>query len=614
MNIVVCIKQTPVAAETRLDENTKRLVREGVTLTVSSLDRRATLEALRLRKEVGGTVTVLTMGPPQARSALLELLGLGADKGVLLTDAAFAGSDTLATARGLAAALRRLNPDLIMCGKFSIDAETGQVPSEVAELLGLPQVTSIRSIQPTGRPNAMLVDRETDEGFERLEMPLPALVSVVELITTFRRSTPEELQAALAKPLETWSAADLGIDPATVGTKGSPTRVAELRSARLERQGTIVSGDDPQQAARQVADYLVKNGLFSRRDGRVKLRLRRRSPMRPDPRKAIWVVAEIVRGGPRPVTFELLGEAQDLADKLGGEVAAVLVGGSAAKEHIEALQAHGADTVYAALDDRLATYDTLLYTDVLVSAIRRHQPYAVLVPSTTNGRDWAPRVAARLGLGLTGDCVGLELDGNGELAQIKPAFGGNIVSPIYSSTRPIMATVRAGVLEAREPRHDVRPFVIPLELPKGERVAKLLESHVDPALGATKLDGADVVVTVGMGVGGPDKLPVVRELADTMDAAIGITLAVAVAKWLPPQLQVGLTGKSVAPRFYIAVGVSGQPNHLIGNRKARHIIAINNNREAPIFKSANLGVVGDWATIVPALTQALQEAKQRVRD
>ena len=613
MHIVVCIKQTPTPAEARFDEATKTLVREGVKVGISSLDRRALQEGLRLRDELGGSVTVLTMGPPQARVALQETLIMGADKAIHLVDPLFAGADTLATARTITMAMERLRPDLILCGKFTVDSETGQVPSEVAELLGLAQVTSARKIRSTENPNVLWVERETDDGYQQYEIPLPALISVVELITKSWRPTPEEIEAGKGLPVEEWTAADLQADPALLGATGSPTWVAELRSAQLERKGTVISGEDPVAAAQQLTNYLLERGLFESpvaRDGSPR---RRPSPKESDPTQAIWVVAELVEGSLRPVTFELLGKAQELANRLGGEVAAVLLGGPEVAAHTPALGAHGADTVYVASDPRLGVYDTELYTSILASAISHHQPSVVLLPSTTDGRDLAPRVAARLQVGLTGDCVGLELDAHGELAQLKPAFGGNIVAPIYSRTRPAMATVRPGMLEACEPDWDVQPRTVSLELPGDLKPRlKLLKSMVEPGLGATRLDAAQVVVGVGLGVGGPENLPMVRDLADALDAALAATLKVVTEEWLPTQMQIGLTGKAVAPRFYIAVGVSGQPNHLMGSRKAEHIIAINSDADAPIFKSADFGVVGDWAEVVPALTRAVLATRERV--
>jgi electron transfer flavoprotein alpha subunit len=610
VNTVVCIKQTPAPADVRFDEETKTLVREGVNLVISTLDRRALLEALRLRDEIGGTVSVLTMGPPKARLALVECLALGADRAIHLSDPLFAGADTLATAHALAKALDKLAPDLVMCGMFSVDSETGQVPSEIAEIMNRPQVTAARKIRPGDAPNTLLVERETDQGHQDYELTLPAVISITELIIAGRRASEEELESAKEKPLEVWTAADLGGDPSLFGEAGSPTWVSDIRSAHLERTGTVISGDDPQEAAEKIAAYLKENGLFQPRQHLEATKTRRPIPVNPDPQRAVWVFTELVDGGPRPVTQELLGTAQELADGLGGEVAAVLVGGPDVASLIPGLAASGADKVYVASDESLVDYDTECYTNLLVSAIQRYKPRVVLIPSTTNGRDLAPRVAARLQVGLTGDCVDLELDGDGNLAQIKPAFGGNIVSPIYSRTTPIMATVRPGMLAARRPDADVKPQVVSLEhYGSGESRVRLLKSDVEKDLGATRLDDAEVVVAVGMGIGGPENLPVIRELVDVLEGALASTLRIAQIGWLPPQIQLGLTGKAVAPRFYLAVGISGTPNHLIGSRKAEHIIAINNDPEAPIFKSVDFGVVGDWAQIVPALTRALKGIK-----
>lgn len=612
MNIVVCVKQAPAPADARIDEVTRTLVREGVRLVISSLDRRALLEGLRLRDEVGGTVTALSMGPPQARTALVECLALGADRAVHLSDKRFAGSDTLATSRALADALRRLGPDLVLCGRFTIDSETGQVPAEVAELLDLPQITSARKITPDAAPGVLSLERETDDGYEQYEVTLPAVVSVTEFIITTRRPTPEELEAAEQRPVETWTAEELGGNRRGYGAAGSPTWVGDLRPADFDRGGTVVSGEDPEEAARQLADFLVGRGIFEPGDRARPSGDRRPVPTSADPNRAVWVVAEPAGGRLPPVTFELLGAAQGLAHASGGEVAAVIIGGDGVKSYVADLGAYGADVVYVAADQGLEAYDTEAYTDVLASAVQRLRPWTVLLASAVNGRDLAPRVAARLQIGLTGDAVGLELDAEGRLAALKPAFGGSVVSPIYSRTEPVMATVRPGVLSATRPDRAVEPRVESLPAPQGTRARiRRLRAVVDDLIGASRLEDADVVVAVGMGIGGPEGVPTLRELADVTGGALAATLRVASAGWLPAQLQVGLTGKTVAPRFYIAVGVSGQPTHLTGSKKAEHVVAINSDPEAPMFKAADFGVVGDWAQVVPALTQALRSISTR---
>src|SRR5262245_21215612 len=202
MRIAVCIKQVPVVSALQFDPETKTLKREGVRTEVSSFDIRALLKAVVLRDMHGGEVVAVTMGPPQAREALAECLALGADRGVHLCDRAFAGSDTLATARTLAAALQGEVFDLILCGRNSVDAETGQVGPELAELLDLPQVTVARTLALDPAARRLTAERETDAGMETVTAPLPAVVTAAEDLAPERFTTKAEREAALSKPIE----------------------------------------------------------------------------------------------------------------------------------------------------------------------------------------------------------------------------------------------------------------------------------------------------------------------------------------------------------------------------------------------------------------------------
>ena len=224
------------------------------------------------------------------------------------------------------------------------------------------------------------------------------------------------------------------------------------------------------------------------------------------------------------------------------------------------------------------------------------------------GRDLAARVAGRLGLGLTGDCVGLEIDGQTRLVQLKLAFGGNIVVPILSRTMPQMSTVRPGTLTPVAPDWSVGPQVRPLsveELPDPR--VRVLESETDASAAGAELEHARVVVAVGKGVGAQENIAVVRELADALDAPLGATRDLVDLGWLPRQYQVGLSGKAISPDLYIAVAIRGPFNHTVGIQKAGTVVAINNSARAPIFRAADFGIVDDYAEVVPALTQALRE-------
>ena len=321
---------------------------------------------------------------------------------------------------------------------------------------------------------------------------------------------------------------------------------------------------------------------------------------------AIWVLAETLGGELRPITLELLGRSCELADELGTCVEAVLVG-DGVEGHADALTAYGADRVWVAQDGRLADYEVSQYTGVLADAIREHEPYAVLLGSTVMGRELAARLAGRLSLGLTGDCIGLEVDGEGRLVQLKPAFGGNIVAPILSNTKPYMATVRPGLLTPVAPDGSVEAVVRHLSLDGlGDARVQFVERVADESAEGAELDSAHTIVSVGKGIGGPENLPLLRELADALGAPLGATRDVTELGWLPRQYQIGLSGKSVSPNLYFAVALSGVFNHTVGIGKAGTVVAINSSARAPIFQSADFGIVGDYAEVVPELVRALR--------
>src|SRR2546426_5468579 len=252
MRIVVCVKWVPALGSLRFDPETRRLVREGVPGEVSSFDLRALGAAVGVRGAQGGAVVALTMGPPGARDGLVDCLALGADRALHLVDPLLAGSDTLATARALAAALPREAPDLILFGRASTDAETGQVGPEVAELLGLPQVTGARRLEIDQPARTFVAERETDEGFEEVTGPLPVVVTAAEDLAEERFPTKAERQAAAARTVTTLGAAEVGLAADDVGAKGSPTWVAGIEHVASTRRGEILAGDSPEAPARAL--------------------------------------------------------------------------------------------------------------------------------------------------------------------------------------------------------------------------------------------------------------------------------------------------------------------------------------------------------------------------
>ncbi len=611
MKIVVCVKQVPAVWASKFDPETKTLVRDGVPLEISSFDLRALACALRLRAEHGGEVAVITMGPPPARQTLEQCLALGADRGVHLCDPAFAGADTLATSRALAAAIGREGFDLILCGRYSVDAETGQVGPELAELLRIPHVTVARRIEVDSQAGQLRCERETDDGFETVEAPLPALVTAAEDLAE-EPAVPDDVQAVAPERIETIAARDLGVDPSAVGQLGSPTWVRSLETIASSRQGCRLQGDSLEHVVDQLVAILLEKGLFSRWQVAAPAPRRSAAPVQRDGAADVWVFAERAGAGFRPVTYELLNKARELAGRLGSRVVAV-VAGSKVGEQLRLLAQHGAGLVLAADDPRLEAYDPELYTPVLARAIAERKPGIVLFPSTVLGRDVAPRLAARLGLGLTGDCLDLDLDERGRLLQMKPAFGGSIVAAVLSKTVPEMATVRPGVFETAPRDERATAPVEFLPVPAGVERRIRVVSCEPSAASALELDRAEVVVGVGKGLGSKERLAELQPLLDVLGAAICATRDVTDAGWLPRQYQVGITGKSIAPRLYVGIGVRGAFYHLVGLRRAGLIVGINSDPKASIFKHADYGILGDYRKVVPLLVERLRAARARAQ-
>ena len=600
--IAVCIKQIPLVEDANFDPVTRTIRRDGVNV-ISAYDLRAIAQAVDLKNRLGFETVAVTMGPPQAREALVDALGMGIDRAVHLQDRAFAGSDTLATARALARWLKREAFDLILLGKYSLDAETGQVGPEIAELLGIAQITGVRKLDLEG--DRILAERESDEGVEQVEARMPAVLTCAERLINPLKIDAKTRAAAQSRAVESVTAAELDADAAKFGFAGSPTWVQEVRAQESPKvECKMIDATDPDRAAAEVLTALEKMGA-------LKPRVHNRSPIAAQVRKAVrgrdvWVAVETSLDDEITLcSLELLSAGDRLATKLGGALVAVALPGAAAR-HAGLLASYGADHLLLVESPALENYSPDTAAAAIARLVQERTPWALLLCASERGRDWGPRLAARLGLGLTGDAVGLELDGDGRMVALKPAFGGNIVAPILSKTYPQMATVRQGVLELAAPNPARAAEIETVHVEIGAPMTHLINSSSNLDRSIAPLDGAEVVVGIGMGVGGPAGIEVVKDFARTIGAALCATRRVTDKGWVARQLQVGLTGKAIGPRLYFTVGIRGVPNHTVGIKRAGIVVAINNDPEAVIFERANLGLVGDWEPITRALTAAFR--------
>lgn len=324
----------------------------------------------------------------------------------------------------------------------------------------------------------------------------------------------------------------------------------------------------------------------------------------------VWVFAEQRGGKVAQVALELLGAGRKLADMLHVELTAILFG-SNEDEAIELIR-WGADRVLHAKNPLLDKFNDEPYSRLMVSLIKEQKPEIVLAGATAIGRSFLPRVAGRLKTGLTADCTALEIDEEtGNLLQIRPAFGGNIMATILCpESRPQMATVRPRVMKKNPYNPERTGNIINVPVDSLTSRTKVLNTVCETSESMINLQDAEIIVSGGRGLGGPKGFEVLRELAILLGGTVGSSRAAVDEGWIPYRHQVGQTGKTVCPKIYFACGISGAVQHLVGMQSSDVIIAINKNAEAPIFNVATYGIVGDLYEVVPYLIKKIKEAKQ----
>ena len=329
--------------------------------------------------------------------------------------------------------------------------------------------------------------------------------------------------------------------------------------------------------------------------------------------KGVWIFVEHTEGKPATVSWELLGEGAKLAKTLGVELCSLVIGDKV--EHLcQESFAYGASKVYLIDAPVFHHYRTETYFRAICYLVEKYKPEILLMGATGMGRDLAGAVATKLKTGLTADCTGLDIDEKGYLLQTRPAFGGNIMATILTEkTRPQMSTVRPHVMalaknDASRTGAIVRESMDIKEEDLPTRVIEVIEDATGEQL---DLAGAEIIVSGGRGMCGSENFAILQQLADELGGAVGCSRAAVEAGWMPAERQVGQTGKTVRPKIYIACGISGAIQHLVGMQSSDVIIAINQDKKAPIFEVATYGIVGDVFQVVPAIINNIRELRAR---
>ena len=575
MKVAVCVKQVPDAAvHKRLDATTHRLDRSGEG-ALNATDVNAVEEALRLKEAHGGEVVVVSLGPEKAMESLRKALAMGADRAVLVSDAAAAGSDLLATGYALAKALEREEADLVLFGQQSSDADGAVLWAAVSDRLRRPMVSQVAELTLEG--GTISGKRQTEFGYDVISAPLPAVVAVSDAINEPRYPSLKGIMGAKSKPQEVLALADARHR----GRSGRRDGLAHRRAIDLAATAEERSGEDRGRRRRRRED--------------------RRVPRREEAHlmAGTLVFLETHDGEPTKGGLGVLGKAASL----GGDVSGVVLG-SGVRDAAARAGAFGASTVYVVDDEALASPLPQPRVDALETVVRESGADTILFAASVLAADVASGLAARLEAGLNWDLTDLRLEG-GELVGTRPALGDTVLVEVGWTSTPRLALIRSGTFDPVESGGTAEVKDVAASFQDFSTAATLVD-HLQEASSGPSIEDADVIVAGGRGLGGPEGFSVCEDLAAALGGAVAATRAVVDAGWYPYAAQVGQTGKTVSPKLYIALGISGAIQHKVGMQGSGTIVAVNKDANAPIFDFADLGVVGDLSQIAPKLTELLK--------
>ena len=610
LRIAVLIKQVP-----RLDAMSLNAVgsirREETETELNPYCRRAVAKGVELAQQTGGTCIAFSMGPATADEVLREAIAWGADKGVLVSDSQFAGSDTLGTARVLIAALYREGPfDLILMGRNSVDADTSQVAPHIAELLDLPLLAGVRTLEMIGGEAAIKVKCEYDDGWVVAQTRLPVVVTCAERLCDPAKVNQLGRDAVDAARITLVDAAALG--PGPWGSAASHTIVKTVRPNVISRAQDVLSGPLDQQITEAIQALLTRNvlpaasGQPARSEHRTADRWSVGAPGRvpgpvAQPIRSIVVVSEPNR--PEDARA-LLGYAAMLAASIEARVVVMTTEPLDVFSRDHLWRSWGADHVVRIR----GSIDEADVARAMASWLDQARPWAVLSFATMWGREVTARIATRLDAGLISDAIDLTI-ADDRLVATKFPFGGQQIVEVTTTSAIQLATVRPGVLPALIPRSvqsasqiadqiaDQTTDQTVLIAAASMRIERLDQGRDDDL---ALLEQSQIVIGVGNGVELAD-YPLLEPLASVFRAQLAATRKVTDRQILPRSRQIGITARTLSPRLYIAIGLSGRFNHLVGVRSAKFILAINQDANAPIFNHCDVGIVADWRTVVPLL-------------
>ena len=633
LTIISLIKQVPLPSEMRMGED--GLMDRTKAKSIINIDCQFGLEAgLQLKKQYpDARLIVCSMGPKSFETSLRTAISMGYDEAFLLSDRKLAGSDTYATGLAISTMLKHLgftkdskDPFIILAGRQTSDGDTAHVPSQVAENIGIPQATFVESLKPdsTGK---VIAKRIIEGGYQMLKLPMPCVISLAPTGIPPRKPSLSGSIKARNLKITTFGIEDIGLGTEKIGINGSPTIVVKVVNIISERPPVTMSeGHNEATLVDSLIANLKKGGnVLEKKEKAAKNEVEHPDFPEKDFRdgaRGILTWAEVTNSNISRPSLELLTPARNLATQLGNDTKVMtLIIGKNVRSLAKTLIEHGSDEVIVVENDKLEEYLVLPFSSIFAQVIKERKPEIALFAATTSGRELAPRIGMKTSSGVTADCTGLSI---GEyidkkekviytpiLESRRPTYGESKLATILGFVCPQISTARAGTFEVPKliegktgivssfnPVLNDKDFVV--EIVKTERGEGGLQNIFD----------ADIIIAGGRGATS-DNLGLIKALAEALKNQ-GINAEWASSRPVVDEgvaeyaRQVGQTGKTIRPKIYLAVGVSGAIQHIAGMKESEKIIAIDHNPKAHIFHFADFGIVGEYTDIIPELIERVK--------
>lgn len=598
MKVAVCIKYVP-----KIIDNAMINRNQGYGI-INPPDLYAIEEAIRLKERLEVSTTVgICMGVISAQKKLKQALAMGIDEVYLLSDIKFSGADTFSTSYILSNAIKTISDfKLIICGNQSVDGGTGQVAQEIASHLDYPCITNVVSINKISGDKiecTILSDNE----YQIINVTLPAVISVLKGINEPRTPSIKGLQKAQEKKIVIFDCEKMKLNEKYCGTTGSRTRVLRIYNHKLP---TKYTKDITCDYLKTIAT-LIMNAKKNEQVKSVERRVVEHNYKNTDKLKEIWVVCQVENGFITEHSYQILTKAAELLTN--AYVLCVVLLEMISDDSLDKLSYYGIKKMYYCMDYKSSVLFDENQVETLLNMCKKYKPSVVLLGSSTWGRWLAPIVAVKLKTGLTADCIDLKLnDETGILTQIRSVYGGNSFADIICPVAiPQMATVRFNVFTSKPYTCKQVYEIIRYKCMEYKAHRIQLIEKIDNNFKNLNLFDADIIICGGRGVGGRENFQMLFKLAEIIGGAIGATRYAVDAGWVEYSYQIGQTGKSIYPKLFISVGVSGASEHLVGVRHSDCVISINIDKNAPIMKISDFAILDDCNKVIKNMIKYLEE-------